>query len=173
MVAILLYEIFPPKLKLTNSNNRSAAISEAGERKMILKCPEDLRFTSLDMRWKHPLFFWDWFWLVRLRMVPIMCKISAGSTVGGSFCLFDPICFYLKAHAEKKAEERTWRADSKSGPCGGTVRRPPEMDMAGWWRADGQSVQRRDYKILQVNILKVSFTECTKIVGGQGQGVTC
>lgn len=155
MVAILLYEIFPPKLKLTNSNNRSAAISEACERKMILKCPEDLRFTSLDMRWKHPLFFWDWFWLARLRMVLIMCKISAGSTGGGKLLFIWPDLLLFEGTMKIKSEERTWRADSKSVSCGDTVRRPPEMDMGGWWRADGQSVQRRDYKILQVNILKV------------------
>lgn len=85
----------------TNSNNRSAAISEACERKMILKCPEDLRFTSLDTRWKHPLFFWDWFWLVCLRMVPIMCKISAGSTGGKAFVYLTRSAFIWR-HTQKK-----------------------------------------------------------------------
>lgn len=46
----LLYEYFSPKLKLTNSNIQSAAISKASARNMILKCPEDLRFTPPDMR---------------------------------------------------------------------------------------------------------------------------
>lgn len=116
---------------------------------------------------KAPTLFWDWFWLARLRMVPIMCKISAGSTGEKAFVYLTRSAFIWR-HMQVGDGEWTWRTDSKSGPCGDTVRRPPEMDTGGWWQADGQSVQRNDYKILQVNRLRVSFIECTITLGGQG-----